>query len=76
MGHPEQETTSPGTGDLAWWSGKANPDSTGDAAIALGHAAPIPFMPLSQKGTLTNGEIRGHWGAACIHSEGPPLGGG
>lgn len=46
---PKQETTSPGTGDSSWWSGKANPDSTGDAAIALGHLPQYPSCLFHKK---------------------------
>lgn len=54
--------------------GEPNPDSTGDVGIVLRHM-PTPFMPLSQKGIITNDGIWRHWGATPIHSEGSALSG-
>lgn len=52
--------------------GKANPHSTGDAEISLGHTVQMPFMALLPKETITSDGIGGHWGTAPSTQKGQP----
>lgn len=64
---------SPGPGDLVKQHGQAAPGTTGHGEVSLGHTAlKPPYVPLSQKGAITNSGIWGYWVLPLSTQKGQP----